>query len=442
MKTFKKYNIEATEENIKETIRENQYDRAKAIKSFIEGLDLIEDNAFISLDAKWGQGKTFYIRQIEMTLRYLSKKNVGQDISELEEVFSRSILKYVSLEKTYLPIYYNSWLYDNHNDPLMSLLYVIIKECEKYVDTTMNSKSLGDKMVSLLSSFSLSFPKLQISGDAERIKESFVGRDLLQEIKTAEEIRELVKEIFDSVIVESAQKLIIFIDELDRCKPSYAIELLERIKHYFDDERIVFVVAVNKEQLVHTISNYYGDSFDATGYLNKFFDINIYLPEIPRYINNNSIFVTNEGQYWVKRIVEELIEYYNLSLRDTILFLQDMESTSKQYYSDLTKQGCILSFFVPVILILDRVSQSKKKEFLEGRREIFDELCQNIPSIRDLLLRYGNPGAGEEEKYMKGFEAFLNTYECTFKNNPSNAESYIDHYRLKEICVRVCNGEK
>lgn len=50
--------------------------------------------------------------------------------------------------------------------------------------------------------------------------------------------------------------------------------MLERIKHYFDDERIIFIVSVNKEQLVHTISKCYGYGFDSKGYLNKFFDLN------------------------------------------------------------------------------------------------------------------------------------------------------------------------
>ena len=220
----------------------------------------------------------------------------------------KNILRNVPLEKTYLPIYYNSWLYDNHNDPLMSLLYVIVKACEKYVSTTMDSKSLGDKLLSLLSPLSFSLLFLQISGDTEKIKENFAGKDFLKEIKTAEEIRDTVKQILNEVVVESAQKLVVFIDELDRCKPSYAVEMLERIKHYFDDERLIFVASVNKEQLVHTISNYYGDAFDATGYLNKFFDINIYLPEIPKYLKENSILKTNNEQYFVRRIVEELVE--------------------------------------------------------------------------------------------------------------------------------------
>lgn len=50
-----------------------------------------------------------------------------------------------------------------------------------------------------------------------------------------------MKQIFDEVIVEHAQKLVIFIDELDRCRPSFALEMLERLKHYFDDDRIILL---------------------------------------------------------------------------------------------------------------------------------------------------------------------------------------------------------
>lgn len=441
MKKYQKYNIEATEDNVKAAIKDNTYDRANSIKSFIEGLDMIEDNVFISLDAKWGQGKTFYVRQIEMTLKYLSKKKLNQDLLDLEDVFSKSILRNVPLEKTYLPIYYNSWLYDNHKDPLMSLLYVIVKECEKYVETTMDTKSLEDKLLSLLSIFSISIPFMQISGDMETIKKNFAGKDLLQEIKTAEEIRDMVKQILNEVIVESAQKLVIFIDELDRCKPSYAIEMLERIKHYFDDERLIFVASVNKEQLVHTISNYYGDTFDATGYLNKFFDINIYLPEIPKYMRENSILKTNNEQYWVRRIVEELVEYYNLSLRDTIIYQQNMEATSKQYYNDTYAQGCMLSIFVPVIQILDIVSQSMKKDFLEGKGSTFEDLCENIPGIHRMICRFGVNTTDEDDNYRVGFEKVYKVYECTFKaNKPYDGPLDIPR-DLRELCMRVCNGE-
>lgn len=66
--------------------------------------------------------------------------------------------------------------------------------------------------------------------------------------------------------------LYIFIDELDRCRPTFAIELLERIKHFFDVENCKFIIATDKQQLSHSIKAVYGVGFDSERYLRRFFD--------------------------------------------------------------------------------------------------------------------------------------------------------------------------
>lgn len=95
--------------------------------------------------------------------------------------------------------------------------------------------------------------------------------NLIDKIESLESIKSVLKDVFNQIINEHADKLIIFIDELDRCNPKYAISVLERIKHFFQDDRIIFVYSTNKSQLVHTIKKFYGNDFDASGYLNKFF---------------------------------------------------------------------------------------------------------------------------------------------------------------------------
>src|SRR5690606_31380774 len=86
---------------------------------------------------------------------------------------------------------------------------------------------------------------------------------------------------------DDQSNLIIFVDELDRCKPTYAIELLERIKHLFDIDRIVFVLAVNRDQLAKSLQGVYGPSFDGCHYLKRFIDIDYGLrrPGNEQYIN-------------------------------------------------------------------------------------------------------------------------------------------------------------
>ena len=76
--------------------------------------------------------------------------------------------------------------------------------------------------------------------------------------------------------------LVVMIDELDRCRPTYAVELLEVAKHLFSVNGVVFVVAVNRTELAHSVQALYGSGFDAKGYLGWFFDVDIRLPDPER----------------------------------------------------------------------------------------------------------------------------------------------------------------
>lgn len=70
----------------------------------------------------------------------------------------------------------------------------------------------------------------------------------------------------------------VFIDELDRCRPTFAIELLETVKHLFDVTEFIFVIATDTEQLEHSIKAIYGSGFDARNYLSRFFSEKVLLP--------------------------------------------------------------------------------------------------------------------------------------------------------------------
>ncbi len=331
---MKKYVQEATDENIWTSIKNNTFGRNKDIKDFIDGLELIDGSACISLDAKWGDGKTFFVRQIEEVLKYVLVNQWADEENSIEKLPSYKYLKdnemivKMELKHSYLPIYYNAWMYDNHSDPLMSLLLVMTKTCKGVYDTKINSEKISEKLISALSTLPISLGEFKANPFTIAEKLQVKKVDILSLVQTEEEIRERVKGIFNDIIVESAQKLVIFIDELDRCRPSFAIEMLERIKHYFDDERVIFVVSLNKEQLIHTITNYYGSGFDATRYLNKFFDVNINLPVMDRYQKQSIEFSEQrtERKYWLHQLAEELSDYYHLSLRDKLIYKSRIES--------------------------------------------------------------------------------------------------------------------
>ncbi len=101
--------------------------------------------------------------------------------------------------------------------------------------------------------------------------------------------------------------LTIIVDELDRCRPSFALELLERIKHLFDVDNLVFVLLVNRDQIESYIKTVYG-TFDAEAYLLKFGSIFVDLPN--EQIERSFVYVKGNDHY-----CQLLANYYGLSSR-------------------------------------------------------------------------------------------------------------------------------
>jgi len=87
----------------------------------------------------------------------------------------------------------------------------------------------------------------------------------------------LIKEVTKNGNLTSP--LFVFVDELDRCRPLYSIELLERIKHIFGISEVVFIVATDTQQLSHSVKAIYGEGFNGETYLRRFFDQIYTLPE-------------------------------------------------------------------------------------------------------------------------------------------------------------------
>lgn len=417
---MKRATLEATDENILQSIKEQEQNgtRNTEIKDFIEALELIEGNMFISLDARWGEGKTFYVRQIEKTLEYQTMKNFSTDdtqdeLDKMKLYFTGTTLEVINLKHSYLPVYYNAWLYDNHGDPLMSLLYVIVKKCGIWIDSKL-TKDKTEKLKDLIKSVQVSLGMFSIGGD--KVIDSFIEKDIFKDIQLAEDIRQKVKEIFNEIIEEQTQKLVIFIDELDRCKPSYALEMLERIKHYFDDDRIIFIVSVNKEQLTHTISNYYGNGFDSTGYLNKFFDINAYLPPVDR--KNQEFLSQYSNCRYLNEMVDALTSYYKLSFRDALIYKERMAildaAETNRIISDESVKGLCASIFVPLIVILDMKDSEEKVRFNNGESKILEQI-KDISAIKYLC---GSLGWREplEDRNEKGYAILEAVYQFAFHN--------------------------
>lgn len=223
--------------------------------------------------------------------------------------------------------------------------------------------------------------------------------------------------------------------------------MLERIKHYFDDNRIIFIVSVNKEQLTHTISNYYGNGFDSTGYLNKFFDVNAYLPEVER---RQLRFVSEYSERSIfGRMANMYANYYKLTLRDALIYkerLSIIDTTENSYViDDDSIEGVCISIFVPLIVILDMVDIKEKVSFIDGKSRVLRQM-EGYQELERVYRRLGWR-VPEEQCVSEGKRIVDAVYQYAFNNSKEALESAnlaTGTFRrdLKSQCKKLCGAIK
>ena len=110
-----------------------------------------------------------------------------------------------------------------------------------------------------------------------------MGENLLEDYLNAraskDELKKGLKKLSEAVFEETQHPLVFIIDELDRCRPTFAIELLERVKHIFDVPYLVFVFGINRDELCKSLSSIYGE-INTDVYLRRFFDFEFQLQEV------------------------------------------------------------------------------------------------------------------------------------------------------------------
>lgn len=263
------------------------------------------DYNVFSINAPWGGGKSYFIENLA--------ELIGDDA---------------------ICISYNAWESDFYNNPLVPLVTEIIykleqiisEEDEIYKDLIETKNTISNILNKL--SFGISISRFNISFDPNK-------KALDSDYISLKNLKEKLRSGLAFIQEKLNKKIIIFVDDLDRCNPKYAIETLETIKHFFGIKNIIFVLAVDKKQIENIVKTIYGiapDTSDIEGYLKKFIDVEFNLPT-PDYkqfivfhmqtIQESSKFFIEEFRYFVYgEIINQRmgISYseYQGSLPDTV----------------------------------------------------------------------------------------------------------------------------
>ncbi|WP_188347969.1 KAP family P-loop NTPase fold protein [Lactococcus paracarnosus] len=210
-----------------------------------------------------------------MTLRFKDNiKYVGTTYENIVKEF----------KKKYFVFYFNSWEHDLYNNPMESLIGELLMKIASEIDletkeTTIKNdvkdrlKEVGSKVLSRVIK--------KITADIIEIEDfTEPKKDNTPKITSIRSQKEAVNNLLQELSNITGKRILIIVDELDRCKPSYAVELLEVVKHFFTHDDVVFLFGTNKSELEHTIRSLYGQGFNGYKYLNRFFDFEFSLPSI------------------------------------------------------------------------------------------------------------------------------------------------------------------
>jgi hypothetical protein len=384
---MKNYSLQPSDENAVKLLRENSIGRNKHLLKCIKLLNCLDDCCTIAVNGEWGSGKTFFVKQAKTIL------DAGNPQTEMDEdtrnTIQRLLASYDLEAGCYATLYYDAWLHDNEDDPILSLMYAAISDGQSSYSAPKEHSILkiaGDVAGALSGKdFSSLFNEIQ-------------GSDALSAPKKSSDVHSMVKEFIKELVDEHGNRLAIFVDELDRCKPDYAIRFLERIKHYFEDERVTFIFSVNLSQLQCTVKSYYGSEFDAIRYLDKFFDLRVGLPSvnIEQFIRDRMNF---DNHTLFEGVCIETVRYFRFSLRETERYIRlikiAIHSSIHKLAPGFSEQNgwvFIATYIAPVMIGLQMADMDAYARFLSGSDSgpLLDILkSPGVKLSNQLILGYG-----------------------------------------------------
>lgn len=374
---MEKYELEANDKNIFESLINDKLNNHEYLSSLIRLISNIEENEVICIDGDWGVGKTFLVKQfMYLVLHYKDDNNKSE--YKIIESEKKNLLKICNNS---LVFYYNAWENDDHSDVLESIIYNILNDYPKFKNVVTNEfekeefvKDLLNILVKIVSS-----KLLNVDLSTEKIDNIKTFNDLCDKINTYEERKTLFKELINKILVD--KRMILIIDELDRCNPHFATKILEVVKHFYNLPNITIIYVSNNNELINTIKKQYGHNFDAYSYLNRFYD---YIMTID---NNRSLdYAMNylkfrKETYLPHNVFYAMVLKYKFSLRDCNRY-RTLYDTAVEYIENVdsndicinkNEKYCIYNIILPIIYVFKVKDINAYNQCIVGQTKKLEE---------------------------------------------------------------------
>lgn len=284
-------------------------ERKQTANALSDLVDRIEDPMVIALDGGWGSGKSFFL-----------KCWVGEHLKR-------------EGNKTQT-VYFDAFANDFMDEPMVSLMACLLdrfeelgpEEKSKLDKAKTIARKLGPAALRVSASLATFGATNHLDDVGDAIAEA-VGAEVIKSSDTfwkeAQERQGAMQQFREALgaltTVEGSvsRKLVVVVDELDRCRPDYALALLEIIKHFFAVPNVHFVLGVNLIEIENSVKARYGSGINAGLYLQKFVTLTLNLPETLSDVSDE-----DSRKFYLKKLGEEMSlekEFSDLMSRTLVL---------------------------------------------------------------------------------------------------------------------------
>lgn len=247
-------------------------DFAKQLQKFIEvEHHFVSGSLVIALSSKFGSGKTTFLKMWRSLLE-------NKDSNENENK-----PRVISL---------NAWDHDYNDNPLFAIVSSLIESLEDRKESDLAKpilnamEDIGRFMtmgINQVIKKSTGIDTIEAKKFAKEKKEQRDGVNFSDSFSVYQGQKKAMKHLQDTIkkfVADSKMQVLFFVDELDRCRPDYAILYLETIKHIFDVKGATFILAADRQQLENSAKTAFGADLDFDEYYRKFVQREISLPPI------------------------------------------------------------------------------------------------------------------------------------------------------------------
>lgn len=382
-------------------------DRRPFVEKVIKLIENISDNdagTCFAIKGTWGSGKSFVLDMIEEQLEIIQSEETSRE--------------------KYFVVRYNCWKYDYYDEPLIAIVSAIIAEIEEKTKIFPDSqekqeiigmfKAAGVSLISLANTAFKEKTGIDIQGACETVMKGEKEGTQKYENDHAYDTYFSLNKVVDKLSnllqkIASEYKVVIIVDELDRCIPEYAIKVLERLHHLTEGQRnIITIVAIDKFQLCKSVKHLFG--FDnPEKYLEKFIHFEIKL-----------------GTGTVSELItEKYIDYIKLFDKDIFQFEDSVEECLQVIFKgiDIRTQEQI----VKKIMITHKLLFGDKKDYSFMCMEVLTAVMICVykyrNSFNDRTFNISSYG-GLDRRTVSQFGDFFTE---KFKNlNLRNSDSFPD----------------